>query len=64
MIEYWTKDGKHTTLTTNNFDLPERETIDIYDNRWQMELLFKQPKLYFSLMCFYNESADAIESQR
>ena len=47
MIEYWNKDGKHATLLTNNFDLPEQEIIGIYDNRWQIELLFKQLKQNF-----------------
>ena len=64
MIEYWNKNGKHAMLLTNNFDLPKRETIGIYDNQWQMKPLFKQPKLYFPLMCFYTESVGAIESQR
>ena len=64
MIAYWTTDGKHATLPTNNFDLPERETIGIYDNQWQMETLFWQSKLYVLLICFYNESADTIESQK
>ena len=36
MIEYWTRDGKHATLLTNNFDLSEQEIIDIYGNRWQL----------------------------
>ena len=63
MIEYWTKDGKHATLLTNNFDLSEYEIIGIYDNRWQIELLFKQLKQNFPLKYFYGESVNAIESQ-
>ena len=42
MIEYWDKDGKHATLLTNNFELSGQEIVAIYDNRWQIELLFKQ----------------------
>ena len=42
MIEYWDNDGKHATLLTNNFELSEQEIVAIYDNRWQIELLFKQ----------------------
>ena len=64
MIEYWTNDGKYNTLTTNNFNLKERKIMGICDNQWLTELPSKQPKRYFPLMCFYNESADAIESQR
>ena len=63
MIEYWDKDGKHATLLTNNFDLSEQEIIAIYDNRWQIELLFKQLKQNFPLKYFYGESVNAIESQ-
>ena len=63
MIEYWTKDGKHATLLTNNFDLPESDIIKIYDHRWQIELLFKQLKQNFPLKYFYGESVNAIESQ-
>ena len=63
MIEYWDKDGKHATLLTNNFELSEQEIVDIYDNRWQIELLFKQLKQNFPLKYFYGESVNAIESQ-
>lgn len=41
MIEYWTKEGRHATLLTNNFELPESDIIEIYGHRWQIELLFK-----------------------
>lgn len=63
MIEYWTKDGIHATLLTNNFDLQEAEIIEIYDHRWQIEQLFKQLKQNFPLKYFYGESVNAIESQ-
>lgn len=63
MIEYWDKDGKHATLLTNNFELSEQEIIGVYDNRWQIELLFKQLKQNFPLKYFYGESVNAIESQ-
>lgn len=63
MIEYWNKDGKHATLLTNNFELSEREILGVYDNRWQIELLFKQLKQNFPLKYFYGESVNAIESQ-
>lgn len=63
MIEFWNEDGKHATLLTNNLDLAKQEIIDIYDNRWQIELLFKQLKQNFPLKYFYGESVNAIESQ-
>ena len=63
MIEYWTQEGEHATLLTNNFDLSEQEIIGIYGDRWQIELLFKQLKQNFPLKYFYGESVNTIESQ-
>lgn len=63
MIECWDKDGKHATLMTNNFELSEQENVSINDNRWQIELLFKQLKQKFPLKYFYGERVIAIESQ-
>lgn len=63
MIQYWHKDGSYATLLTNNFDLSEQEFIAIYDDRWQIEVLFKQLKQNFPLKYFYGESVNAIESQ-
>ena len=63
MIEYWTAEKRHATLLTNNFELTEAEIIEIYDHRWQIELLFKQLKQNFPLKYFYGESVNAIESQ-
>ena len=63
MIEYWDKDGKHATLLTNNFELSGQEIVAIYDNRWQIELLFKQLKQNFPLKYIYGESVTSIESQ-
>jgi len=63
MIEFWNEDGKHATLLTNNLDLAKQEIIDIYDNRWQIELLFKHLKQNFPLKYFYGESVNAFESQ-
>ena len=63
MIEYWTADGRHATLLTNNFDMQEWDIVEFYARRWQIELLFKQLKQNFPLKYFYGESVNAIESQ-
>ena len=63
MIEYWTADGRHATLLTNNFDMQEWDIVEVYARRWQIELLFKQLKQNFPLKYFYGESVNAIESQ-
>jgi len=45
MIEYWREGCKRSqTLLTNNFELDYEEVIEIYERRWQIELLFKQLK--------------------
>ena len=40
-----------------------RRCFDIYNHRWQIELLFKQLKQNFPLKYFYGESVNAIQSQ-
>ena len=39
------------------------EIVDIYRQRWQIELLFKQLKQNFPLRYFYGESSNAIKIQ-
>ena len=63
MIEYWTAEGRHAMLLTNNFDMQEWDIVEVYARRWQIELLFKQLKQNFPLKYFYGESVNAIESQ-
>jgi IS4 transposase len=64
MIEYWREGCKCSqTLLTNNFELDYEEIIEIYERRWQIELLFKQLKQNFQLRYFYGESVNAIKTQ-
>ena len=64
MIEYWREGCKRSqTLLTNNFELDYEEIIEIYERRWQIELLFKQLKQNFQLRYFYGESVNAIKTQ-
>ena len=67
LIEYWETDQygkkKHAALLTNNFDFHYEQVIEIYDHRWQIELLYKQLKQNFQLQYFYGESVNAIEIQ-
>lgn len=67
LVEYWKIDKygkrKHATLLTNNFDFHYSQIIEIYDHRWQIELLYKQLKQNFQLEYFYGESINAIEIQ-
>ena len=64
IVEYW-EEGKAQSvqLLTNQIDLDLEDVIDIYNHRWQIELLFKQLKQNFPLKYFYGESVNAIQTQ-
>ena len=54
---------KLVSLLTNDMDSDPNEIIDIYRQRWEIELLFKQIKQNFPLKYFYGESENAIKIQ-
>ena len=54
---------KLVSLLTNDFDMSIETIIDIYRQRWQIELLFKQIKQNFPLRYFYGENENAIKIQ-
>lgn len=57
------KKGKLIQLLTNDFAMDTEDIIEIYHQRWQIELLFKQIKQNFPLHFFYGESENAIKIQ-
>ena len=57
------KKGKLIQLLTNDFAMDTDDIIEIYHQRWQIELLFKQIKQNFPLHFFYGESENAIKIQ-
>ncbi len=57
------KKQKVIDLLTNDMDAAPEEIIDIYRQRWEIELLFKQIKQNFPLRYFYGESGNAIKIQ-
>ena len=57
------KKGKVIDLLTNDMDVEPEEIVDIYRQRWKIELLFKQIKQNFPLRYFYGESKNAIKIQ-
>ena len=57
------KKGKVIDLLTNDMDAEPEEIVDIYRQRWEIELLFKQIKQNFPLRYFYGESKNAIKIQ-
>ena len=50
-------------LLTNDMDSDPEKIVDIYRQRWEIELLFKQIKQNFPLRYFYGESRNAIKIQ-
>ena len=57
------KKHKFVSLLTNDKEFDPSEIIEIYRQRWEIELLFKQIKQNFPLRYFYGESANAIKIQ-
>lgn len=57
------KKHKVIDLLTNDMDAAPEEIIDLYRQRWEIELLFKQIKQNFPLRYFYGESGNAIKIQ-
>ena len=57
------KKGRLIQLLTNDFSMDTDDIIEIYRQRWQIELLFKQIKQNFPLHFFYGESENAIKIQ-
>ena len=54
---------KPVSLLTNDMEMDVEEIVEIYRQRWEIELLFKQIKQNFPLRYFYGESANAIKIQ-
>ena len=54
------KKRKIIELLTNDMDSDPEEIVDIYRQRWEIEMLFKQN---FPLRYFYGESRNAIQIQ-
>ena len=55
--------AKLISLLTNDMEMSIQDIIEIYRQRWEIELLFKQLKQNFPLRYFYGESANAIKIQ-
>ena len=54
---------KLVSLLTNDMEMQVEDIVEIYRQRWSIELLFKQLKQNFPLRYFYGESANAIKIQ-
>ena len=63
-IAYWVEEQKKVyVFWTNNFELSAKKIADIYENRWQIEVLFKRLKQNFPLKYFFGDNENAIKIQ-
>ena len=54
------KTGKHYEFLTNNFRLSPKTIADIYKDRWQIELFFKEIKQNLRIKTFVGNSENAV----
>jgi putative transposase len=52
--------GKHYVFLTNNFSLAAKTIVDIYKDRWQVELFFKRIKQNLKIKSFVGTSRNAV----
>lgn len=63
-IKYYDKEkGKHLIFLTNNFDLDVLVIIEMYKQRWQIELFFKWIKQHLKVKVFWGRSKNAVKVQ-
>lgn len=63
-IRYYDQEKKKEyTYLTNNFDLTARQIVDIYQDRWQIELFFKWIKQNLKIKTFLGTSQNAVMTQ-
>ena len=48
--------SKLVSLLTNDMEMDVKDIIDIYRERWEIELMFKQLKQNFPLRYFFGEN--------
>ncbi len=57
------KTGKKLVFLTNNVTLPARTITELYQCRWQVELLFKWIKQHLRIKAFFGTSENAVKTQ-
>jgi len=48
---------------TNNLNLPPKEIVDLYKNRWKIELFFEWIKQHLKIKSFWGTSENAVKTQ-
>lgn len=55
--------NKTLVFLSNNFSLPALSIVELYRQRWQVELFFKWIKQHLRIKAFYGTSANAVKTQ-
>lgn len=58
-----TEHNRDFVFLTNNFLLPLLKVVELYRNRWQVELFFKWLKLHLKIKKFYGGTENAVRIQ-
>ena len=63
-IRYFDKENEvMLVLLTNNFQVPAETVVELYRQRWRIELFFKWIKQHLRLRSFYGRSENAVRTQ-
>ena len=54
---------KRLVFLTNNFTLPALTIVQIYKQRWQVELFFRWIKMHLRIKAFYGTTENAVKTQ-
>jgi hypothetical protein len=60
LIEFYDEKNRFYRLATTKFDMPVEEVMDIYRNRWLIELFFKWLKQHLKFAKLYSHQPDAV----
>lgn len=54
---------KYIVFLTNNFSFPAKHIVQMYKQRWQIELFFKWIKQHLEIQSFWGHSQNAVKTQ-
>ncbi|QNK56829.1 IS4 family transposase [Paenibacillus sp. PAMC21692] len=60
LIEFYDDQGRFYRIATTRHDLPAEELMDVYRNRWLIELFFKWLKQHLKFAKLYSYQPDAV----
>ena len=63
IVYYDIEKDKRLTFLTNNFMLPALTIVQLYKQRWQVELFFKWIKQHLRIKSFFGTSQNAVKTQ-